>query len=262
MRAEVRPQVQAEVRAGQVSPTVRKPRSVPSRPAPRGDARSAAAIELLDCYGELARTQSHLLQDLLAGKAPVQWAHYPADDAFDSGGVYQWFYHSHSPEDRPGATEHGHIHLFVRTTALGGAATGKRERAFLALHGATPSDASTRHLLAIGLTPQGVPCSLFTVNSWVTGDQLLSAAATLPLLKDICLDTGHPIIDRVIVALLRLCVRDLPSLLRRRDASLAVARRPDASVFQDESLEGLSLLPLDLDQRIERTLRPRTQPVA
>ncbi len=192
----------------------------------------------------------------------MQWAHYPADDAFDSGGVYQWFYHSHSPEDRPGASEHGHIHLFARTAALGGAATGRRERAFLALQGATPSDASTRHLLAIGLTPQGVPCSLFTVNSWVTGDQMLSAKATLALLRDISLETGYPVIDRVIVALLRLCARDLPSLLRRRDASLAVGRRGGANVLQDESLEGLSLLPLDLDQRIESGLRSRTQPVA
>jgi hypothetical protein len=235
---------------------------VPSRPHPRGTARSEAACELLACYAQLSQSGRHLLQDLLEGQPPVQWSHYPPRDAFDAGGVYQWFYHSHSPEDRPGAAEHGHIHLFVRTKALGRASTSRRERGFLDGLGATPSTASTRHLITIGLTARGVPCSLFTVNGWVTGDQLLSAKATLRLLREISLDTGHRIIDRVIVALLQLCARSLPALLRARDASLYSRSAGGADVLLDESLEELSVMPLHLDERITRALGQAAAPAA
>ncbi|MBK6672039.1 MAG: hypothetical protein IPG49_00680 [Proteobacteria bacterium] len=176
----------------------------------------------------------------------MQWKHYPADDAFDSGGIYQWFYHSHSLEDRPGAAEHGHFHLFARTEALGAETTCARERTFLARFGAHPSAASTRHLVSIGLTPKGLPCSLFTVNSWVTGDQMLSAHATLRLLRGIQLDTGQPIIDRVIVAVLRLNDHALPALMQERDETLLRHQGEAADVLADLSVEELSLLPLEL----------------
>jgi hypothetical protein len=201
---------------------------------------------LQECYSQLARKGLHLLGDLLADGPPVQWKHYPADDAFDSGGIYQWFYHSHSPEDRPGASEHGHIHLFARTEALGAEATCARERTFLARLGTRPSEATTRHLVSIGLTPKGVPCSLFTVNSWVTGDQMLSAPATLRLLRGIRLDTGHPLVDRVIVAVLRLSDHALPTLLQERDATLLRHHGEVVDLLANSSVEELSSLQLTL----------------
>ena len=44
----------------------------------------------------------HLFGSLLNGCAPRQWDHYPQVDAIDSKGRFQWYYHSHSPADRPG----------------------------------------------------------------------------------------------------------------------------------------------------------------
>lgn len=236
----MRRQVQAEVRTSQVSRAIPRRRSGPHRPTPSGGTRSAALRALHQCYVELADSGRHLLQELLTDGPPVQWQHYPADDAFDAAGMYQWFYHSHSPEDRPGAVEHGHFHLFARTEALGEAPTSARERQFLARFGATPSPAGTRHLISMGLTPKGVPCSLFTVNSWVTGDQMLSAQTTLELLQSLRLDTGHRAIDRVIVAVMRLNDHALPALLRRRDATLLRHRDESTDVFSDLTVEELS----------------------
>ncbi len=74
----------------------------------------AAAEDLLACYLDLAADGSHLLAEILDDDMPRQWAHYPDDDVIDRASGYQFFYHSHSPEDRDSATEHGHFHLYSR----------------------------------------------------------------------------------------------------------------------------------------------------
>ncbi|MEJ1268683.1 hypothetical protein WDV93_21810 [Pantoea ananatis] len=56
----------------------------------------------------------HLFQGILQGRQPVEWDHYPENDAVDRLNGYQWFYHTHSATDRPGVTEHGHLHLFAK----------------------------------------------------------------------------------------------------------------------------------------------------
>lgn len=74
-------------------------------------------MQIVDVYSRLASEGRQLLADVLDGAAPVAWAHYPGDDARDAGSGYQWFYHSHGADDRPGGVEHGHIHLFARAAA-------------------------------------------------------------------------------------------------------------------------------------------------
>jgi hypothetical protein len=59
-----------------------------------------ASLRLLEIYAELALRGEHLLGQLLGGELPRQWRHYPEDDAIDLGSGFQWFYHSHSPQDR------------------------------------------------------------------------------------------------------------------------------------------------------------------
>lgn len=225
--------------------SLRKPRQV------RGN-RAEAAAQLLGVYAELAERGEHLLGRLLAGGPPRQWERLPADDAIDSAGLYQWFYHCHGPEDRPGDAEHGHLHLFARRALWAQLATSRDERAFHELCGRPKQDPETRHLLAIGLDAKGVPISLFTVNCWVTGDLMLSAARTARLLSDIALDTGHPEIDRMVVSVIQLCERDIQRLLAARDAALAT-RAPGAAL-EDETLEILSEERLDLDCLIEQAL--------
>lgn len=225
-------------------------------PAQRGPAQPdlvrEAALRLLQVYEDLAQQGAHLLEDLLHGQPPRQWAHYPEDDARDPVG-YQWFYHSHSPEDRPGAVEHGHIHLFVRRPLWGRRLQSRAEAAFIDLCGKRPAiNPPTRHLLTIGFNAKGVPTSLFTVNSWVTGDLMLNAALTLDLLTRMRLDTGHAGIDTVLASLVQLHQRELIVLLERRDDTLKQHTASDKLV--DERLELLSALRLDLDARLAEVL--------
>lgn len=223
--------------------------------APRGrpgEGMAKAASDLLGVYAGLAERGAHLLGGLLAGAPPVQWERLPADDATDSAGRYQWFYHSHAPEDRPSDSEHGHIHLFARRALWEGLSVTPEERAFRKLCGKPSSNAGTRHLIAIGFDAKGLPISLFTVNSWVTGDLMLSADSTARLLCEIDLDTGHLEIDTMIVSLVRICQQDIETLLVERDRTLA--SRPPSGVMEDRALEILSEVPLNLDAKMANAL--------
>lgn len=237
------------------TPTIRRHKSSPAR----GDQSQDAALHarrVVRVYQTLAKTGAHLLAPVLGGKSPEQWAHYPDDDAIDERGRFQWYYHSHSPADRPGAIEHGHFHLFARTDVRRSLITRDAEAAFLKRLHAHDSEAKTRHLLAIGLSPVGVPISLFTVNRWVTGDQLLSSESSLRLLQSMSLDTGYKLIDRLIVSLVQLHRPQLLSLFRKRDRALLARARRGTGTLDDEAVEVLSEIPVDLDRAIS-TARSR-----
>jgi hypothetical protein len=242
------PQVRAEMRPEVRSKELTSMKKVPPH-SPQPDAALAAAgLRLLETYAGLAERGEHLLGRLLAGHVPKQWAHYPEDDAIDLSSGYQWFYHSHSPEDRPGAAEHGHIHLFARQPLWGRRLRSRSERAFAVLCDNPSTTPTTRHLLTIGLDAKGLPISLFTVNSWVTGDLMLGADLTLELLASMTLDTGHPEVDAVIASVARLCTPELRALMQCRDDALRAHRVPDK--LQDEALELLSEIRIDLDAKL------------
>lgn len=212
------------------------------------DGLPAAGRRLLDTYQVLARNGEHLLQSVLNGAAPRHWSHYPDDDAIDYTSGYQWFYHSHSPEDRPGAAEHGHIHLFAGRQLWNGRLRSQAERDFAAMTGRPRRRVRTRHLLGIGLDAKGVPISLFTVNSWVTGDLMLSAWLTEQLLEHLQLATAYPRIDAVLESVTTLYRAEIGRLLAFRDAALRT--RTPAEVLDDRSLEVLSEIPIDLDRKL------------
>ncbi len=217
--------------------------------SPKPDNRLATAgLRLQQTYAGLAERGEHLLGQLLKGEPPRQWTHYPEDDAIDATSSYQWFYHSHSPEDRPDAVEHGHVHLFVRRPLWGRRLYSRSERAFAELCGNPSASPATRHLLTIGFDAKGLPISLFTVNSWVTGDLMLGADLTLELLSSMKLATGHPEVDAVIESIAQLCEPELWEVMRRRDDAL----RPHqaANKLQDETLELLSEVRIDLDAKL------------
>lgn len=210
-----------------------------------------AGARLLDVYGNLAQRGGHLFDRLLNGQPPRQWVHYPENDAFCRSGGYQWFYHSHSPEDRPGAVEHGHIHLFARRSmwARGEQSNVEKESASVCGGPSRKSKAHTRHLLTLGFDAKGIPISLFTVNSWVTGDLMLGAELSLVLLEAMKLDTDYPEIDAVIESTVRLCVADLVELMAARDRALAAHAVQHR--LNDPTLELLSEIPIDLDAKLK-----------
>jgi len=203
---------------------------------------------LIDTYTALATRDEHLLHNLLDGQVPHQWQHYPEDDAIDRDRGYQWFYHSHSPEDRPDATEHGHFHLFARRSLWSRRLQSKAERDFAALTGHPDNHVATRHLLTIGMDPKGLPVSLFTVNSWVTGDLMLSAAGTERILADMRLRTGHRAIDTVLECVVALCLDEIRALLAERDATLSGKNK--RTVLADTQLEVLSFRDISLDEKL------------
>lgn len=218
-----------------------------SNAASSGAAR-ASALRLLAIYAALARRGEHLLGALLGAAPPRQWAHYPEDDAIDLASGFQWFYHSHSPQDRPATAEHGHIHLFARRPLWRRRLRSKRETAFAQLDGGPSERVETRHLLSIGLDAKGLPVGLFTVNSWVTGDLMLSARATGNLLDRMTLDTGNPNLDAVLESVVRLYSREISALLAARDATLFGFK--GGKVLAQESLEVLSELAIDVDAKM------------
>jgi hypothetical protein len=91
------------------------------------------------------------------------------------------------------------------------------------------------------------------VNSWVTGDAMLSAATTLALLQKLTLDTGHEEVDVVIEGVVALCNDEIARLLEKRDRCLFGKRSP--GVLRDPSLEVLSEFPIDIDAKL--AARPR-----
>lgn len=249
MRAKVWSEVRPEVRS-QALTSMQQARS---RLPPIDHRLTTAGLRLLDIYAGLAERGEHLLNRLLAGQPPRQWAHYPADDAIDHANGYQWFYHSHSPEDRPGAAEHGHIHLFARRSLWSRRLRSRSERAFADLCGNPLARPATRHLLTIGFDAKGLPISLFTVNSWVTGDLMLGADLTLALLSSITLNTGHPEVDAVIESVARLCEPELRDAMLQRDDALRSHQATDK--LQDEALELLSEVRIDLDAKLSALMR-------
>ena len=197
-----------------------------------------AGRRLLGIYAGLARRGAHLLGPLLGGEVPRQWEHYPYDDAIDTGSGYQWFYHSHSPEDRANAGEHGHFHVFAHRRLWARRLASADERAFATLTGGPAQSPPVRHLLCIGMDAKGVPVSLFTVNSWVTGDRMLGARNTAHLLERMRLDTGHRDIDAVLECVVALYLPEIRALLAARDVRLFRSRA--RSVLEDRRLELLS----------------------
>ena len=218
--------------------------------------REAAATRLLSCYGALAQRHEHLLYEVTAGTKTMQWEHWPADDAVDEGSGYQWFYHSHAPEDRQAgaAKEHGHFHLFARADAWTALPSSLAEADTLRLLAGSEISVSTRHLLCISLDAKGVPFELFTVNSWVTGDSMLDAASTEWLLAKLKLSTGHGTIDAVLESLITLCAPQLHALLASRDTALQARAVVDNETLFDRSLEVLSSYRIDLDEILASVL--------
>jgi hypothetical protein len=242
-RTEMCTQMHAEVRSEEL---MGQPGRL-SLPSMDGGAK-AAGMRLIETYGELANQGAHLFGELLGGQMLRQWSHYPNDDAIDQESGFHWFYHSHSPEDRPGASEHGHIHLFARRKLWARRLRSAREIEFSKLAGESAAAGNTRHLLTIGFNAKGVPTSLFTVNSWVTGDRMLSAGLTSELLSRMKLDTGHKVVDAIIESLARLYGEEIAELMAQRDKAL-FGWRGDG-VLSDEKLELLSEIAVDVDMKI------------
>ena len=246
MWSKMRRQVWSEVESQELVDRARKDLNFRA-----GAAEGMPSLRLLETYAGLAQRDAHLFGDLLGDAVPTRWSHYPEDDAIDSASGFQWFYHSHAPDDRAQEAEHGHIHLFARRALWSRRLGSARERAFRALTCDSPAFHNTRHLLAVGFDAKGLPVSMFTVNSWVTGDRMLSAGLTAELLNDLRLSTGYPHVDAVLESLIALYRPEIQALLAQRDQRFFAW--DGADVLSDESLEVVSEIRVDVDAKLQST---------
>lgn len=226
---------------------------ISAQPGEKRAAMRLAAGQLIDCYASLSTRGAHLLGDLLGNERPRQWRHYPENDVIDGLLGYQYFYHSHSPQDRDASSEHGHFHLFARMDSDVHRIDEGAERRFLQRVHDEPAVANTANLLCISLDSRGVPTDLFTVNRWVTGDHLLSASNTLRLLAAFKVEAaGSAPVNHWIAAMVRLFWPQIEELLAHRDHMLMrlAKRRRQAGLLDGGNVEMLSSISIDIDTQI------------
>jgi len=105
------------------------------------------APALIQCISEFAPHNSTPVLSVLPESGVVEYDHkYPEPILSFSGSGLRAYYHCHSWSSPP-AGEHGHFHIFVRTT-----------------------DKNWTHLAGLSMDNDGQPLPWFTVNHWVTGE--------------------------------------------------------------------------------------------
>lgn len=200
-------------------------------PGDIADLRDAGA-RLLDVMHALQRRRSQVLRTLIGDRqAPELWRHYPEHDVFDADTGFRYFYHSH-PGPRA-ATEHGHFHLFARAPAAVGAAP------------------AFTHLLAISMSPRGLPLRGFTTNRWVTDEHWQPAAALRRLVRRFALrkPTRLALVHRWLESVVQLFRPQIDWLHARRDERWLAARDTRPNYFEDRRSSVLSECAFDLSRQ-------------
>ena len=111
------------------------------------------------------------------------------------------------------------------------------------------------HLVAISMTPAGMPERLFTTNRWVTGETWYAAQDVIAMLDGFRVDGGEgtPILNRWLTSMFVLFRPQIEDLLVQRDRAVSEwhAGHPDTDVFEDRRLEITSSLDISLHRHIE-----------
>lgn len=223
--------------------------------------RRRAATALVRCYDTLAKRNENLLQHVIGEQAFECWRKYPSADVTATSG-FQYFYHAHSPDDRPGATENGHFHTFARLDRRA------RQVEDLPVPDNETTDASAQdpdsvHLIAISVNALGLPTEIFTVNQWVTGDRWCSGATLASLSAAFRVDdAGPPLVSAWLTSFFSLYDESIRDLIRDRDATIRHAietHGPDYRITDDRSLEMLSTKTLSFSDDVDAALRDRSR---
>jgi hypothetical protein len=234
----------------------------------------AAAAVIDECRAELSRHGSTIVRETVGAAASIpEWQRYPEGEVYDASSHAQYFYHRHPTGDRQ-QREHGHFHLFLRADGMPTGATPLLlPEVAVANVSVAPQAAPLKHgerdevchLAAIAIDAGGEPVRLFTTNRWVTGETWYRAEDAIAMLDRFALATEHPsaVLNRWIVAMLRLFRPHIAKLLRDRDNEVMVwRRRRRAHVFDDRRLEITSSLDIDLDARLAAVAAGGAEPEA
>ncbi len=210
---------------------------------------ATAAETVVDCMREFHESGSNLVVEALRGSEEfVEWEHYPHDDVRDPDTHAQFFLHAHAPDarDRP---DYAHFHAFM---GAAGMPSGVHPAEFDG-YGARPAEegALMSHLVAISMTPTGMPERLFTTNRWVTAETWYRASDVIAMLDGFAIGGTRPL-DRWITSMLVLFRPQIERLLHERDAAVDRWRAayPGTDVFEDRRLEITSAMDISLEAHI------------
>lgn len=171
------------------------------------------------------------------------WEHYPEHDAVSPHNGSRYFYHCHPVEER-GAGEHGHFHLFLPKLAMEQPNDAKCAPADLEI-----DRADVVHIVALSVSPEGLPIAMFTVNRWVCDEWLFSHSDIMAVIDsfDLTDADGDPLVNRWLTAMVHLAKPMIGALLIERDERFAAANWDG----EDHALEVISTMPIDLQALVD-----------
>lgn len=123
-------------------------------------------------------------------------------DVSSPDGTYSWFFHSHETTE-PSREQHGHFHLFVKTSRPDCPSTPSRKP----------------HLIAIELDHSGDLAGFFVPNCWTTQEDFSPAPEIIPHLSSFYAGdhTDLILVSLWISAILRIFSEEIKNILIQRD---------------------------------------------
>ena len=190
-----------------------------------------AAESLVACLLEMAELETNPVLQVINSEIPLQEnKKYPPDLLQFNQLGWRAYYHCH-PASRAGnhrfKGEHGHFHIFVRTT--------------------THPD-SWSHLAALAMDNMGQALGWFTVNHWVTGEKWESAKNLIMHLKEIPYAEQDILVERWLLSLLYLSSSMIESILYDRDKIIKLKqdKTRESNIKQDKEVYLLSEISINI----------------
>ena len=215
------------------------PTRLPAKPR-NEQAMAVAARQIMAVQASYARSGIPLCQAALCGARDfVEWAHYPANDCTDAHSGFEFYYHAHT-RDEMSADEHGHFHVFRRDA-------NKAGKFF--------------HVIGISLDAKGLPIKLFTTNTWVTGESMVTADRVANAAQQFGVQAHGRVapIARWLTALMQLYAAEIAELARLRDQKLdqlASAGQSKKFLKQDRRVRVLSQRRVNLLSKLNQHCPP------
>jgi hypothetical protein len=234
--------------------TIRAPASRPTSDLSREALlrMANAGVKAVACISDLHARRSNLVVEVLRGSGDfTEWEHYPPDDVRDPKSGAQYYFHAHPPDERD-HPDYGHFHLFMRSK---GVPPGIRPGEMSDFVSPASGNDAPSHLIAISMTPAGLPERLFTTNRWVTGEIWHRADDLISMLDRFVIDLDHPSrsLNDWLTAMVVLFRPQIEQLLMERDRVTLQwqADHSDTDVFEDRRLEIVSSMRISLHNQIE-----------
>lgn len=220
-------------------------------PSKELEVMALAGQQVVEVYRVLAKTGDNVVGELLRGSETFyEWDHYPKGDVYDRETHSQYYYHAHPADQRfPG--EHGHFHTFLRPKGM---PEGIKPAEIAGRPVPDDPNDELSHLVAIAMTPAGLPFRLFSTNRWVTGESWYRADDVIALLDRFDIDHARPSwpANRWITGLVGLFKPQIAALLAARDRTVEAWAdgHPGGDVYEDRALEVTSYMDIDVEAQI------------